>query len=574
MKSQQLRKLAPELDSLRLGSGWKIDELSKPQIIVESSYGHSHPGSAHLDKLVDEAGIGIKEKGGRAANYFVTDICDGEAQGHDGMNYSLVSRDIMAAMMEIHVKATPFDAGVFIASCDKSVPAHLMAIARLDMPAIFMPGGIMKAGPNLLTLEQIGTYSAQYERKEITEEQFMVYKRDACPDCGACSFMGTASTMQVMAEALGIALPGSALIPAHLPELKETARKAGEHALGLAKEELKPSDIMTIQAFENAIMVHAAIAGSSNSLLHLPAIAHELGIQLSPDLFDKIHRKIPDLLNIRPSGFWPGEYFWYAGGVPAIMEEIKEFLHLDVMTVTGKTLEENLKDLQLNGFYENCHKYLPTLGVKVGDIIKPLHTPIKAQGAIAILKGNLAPEGAVVKHSAISPRLMQVTLKARVFDCEENAIEAVLQKKIHPGEAVFIRYEGPKGSGMPEMFYTTEAIASDPELVETIALITDGRFSGATRGPAIGHVSPEASEGGPIALVENDDLIRIDIPARTLDIIGTDSIERSVEEIEKILSERRAHWIKPESQYKKGILDIYTHNSVSPMKGAYMEFFM
>lgn len=574
MKSQQLRKLAPELDSLRLGSGWKIDELSKPQIIVESSYGHSHPGSAHLDKLVDEAGIGIKEKGGRAANYFVTDICDGEAQGHDGMNYSLVSRDIMAAMMEIHVKATPFDAGVFIASCDKSVPAHLMAIARLDMPAIFMPGGIMKAGPNLLTLEQIGTYSAQYERKEITEEQFMVYKRDACPDCGACSFMGTASTMQVMAEALGIALPGSALIPAHLPELKETARKAGEHALGLAKEELKPSDIMTIQAFENAIMVHAAIAGSSNSLLHLPAIAHELGIQLSPDLFDKIHRKIPYLLNIRPSGFWPGEYFWYAGGVPAIMEEIKEFLHLDVMTVTGKTLEENLKDLQLNGFYENCHKYLPTLGVKVGDIIKPLHTPIKAQGAIAILKGNLAPEGAVVKHSAISPRLMQVTLKARVFDCEENAIEAVLQKKIHPGEAVFIRYEGPKGSGMPEMFYTTEAIASDPELVETIALITDGRFSGATRGPAIGHVSPEASEGGPIALVENDDLIHIDIPARTLDIIGTDSIERSVEEIEKILSERRAHWIKPESQYKKGILDIYTHNSVSPMKGAYMEFFM
>ncbi len=574
MKSQQLRKLAPELDSLRLGSGWKIDELSKPQIIVESSYGHSHPGSAHLDKLGDEAGIGIKEKGGRAANYFVTDICDGEAQGHDGMNYSLVSRDIMAAMMEIHVKATPFDAGVFIASCDKSVPAHLMAIARLDMPAIFMPGGIMKAGPNLLTLEQIGTYSAQYERKEITEEQFMVYKRDACPDCGACSFMGTASTMQVMAEALGIALPGSALIPAHLPELKETTRKAGEHALGLAKEELKPSDIMTIQAFENAIMVHAAIAGSSNSLLHLPAIAHELGIQLSPDLFDKIHRKIPYLLNIRPSGFWPGEYFWYAGGVPAIMEEIKEFLHLDVKTVTGRTLGENLKDLQLNGFYENCHKYLPTLGVKVGDIIKPLHTPIKAQGAIAILKGNLAPEGAVVKHSAISPRLMQVTLKARVFDCEENAIEAVLQKKIHPGEAVFIRYEGPKGSGMPEMFYTTEAIASDPELVETIALITDGRFSGATRGPAIGHVSPEASEGGPIALVENDDLIRIDIPARTLDIIGTGGIERSVEEIEKILSERRAHWIKPESQYKKGILDIYTHNSVSPMKGAYMEFFM
>lgn len=574
MKSQQLRKLAPELDSLRLGSGWKIEELSKPQIIVESSYGHSHPGSAHLDKLVHEAGIGIKNEGGRAANYYVTDICDGEAQGHDGMNYSLVSRDIMAAMMEIHVKATPFDAGIFIASCDKSVPAHLMAISRLDMPALFMPGGIMKAGPNLLTLEQIGTYSAQYERKEITEEQFMTYKRDACPDCGACSFMGTASTMQVMAEALGMALPGSALIPAHLPELKIAARKAGERALGLATEALKPSDIMTIRSFENAIMVHAAIAGSSNSLLHLPAIAHELGIRLSPDLFDKIHREIPYLLNIRPSGYWPGEYFWYAGGVPAIMEEIREFLHLDVMTVTGKTLGQNLDETRQNGFYDHCHAYLPALGVKATDIIHPLHAPIKAQGAIAILKGNLAPEGAVVKHSAISPRLMRVTLKARVFDCEEKAIEAVLQKRIHPGEAVFIRYEGPKGSGMPEMFYTTEAIASDPELVETIALITDGRFSGATRGPAIGHVSPEASEGGPIALVENDDLIRIDIPARRIDIIGVNGTEKSAEEMENILSERRVRWKKPESKYKNGILDIYTHNSVSPMKGAYMEFFM
>ena len=571
MKSQQLRKLAPELDSLRLGSGWSIEELSKPQIIVESSYGHSHPGSAHLDQLVAEAGKGVNDRGGRAANYFVTDICDGEAQGHDGMNFSLVSRDIMAAMMEIHVKATPFDAGIYIASCDKSVPAHLMAIARLDMPAVFIPGGIMKAGPNLLTLEQIGTYSAQYERKEISEEQFMAYKQDACPECGACSFMGTASTMQVIAEALGIALPGSALIPTQVQDLKEMARQAGHQATELAKEELKPSDIMTVKAFENAIMVHAAIAGSSNSLLHLPAIAHELGIQLPPELFDEIHRKIPFLLNIRPSGFWPGEYFWYAGGVPAIMEEIREFLHLDVLTVTGKTLGENLDELKQNGFYVHCRKYLPTLGMKVSDIIKPVGSPIKAQGAIAILKGNLAPEGAVVKHAAISPKLMQATLKARVFDCEEKALPAVLTKHIHPGEAVFIRYEGPKGSGMPEMFYTTEAIASDPELIETIALITDGRFSGATRGPAIGHVSPEASEGGPIALVEDGDLIRIDIPARRLDITGVAGIPKSPEEVEDVLSKRRGRWTKPAPRFNTGILSIFTRNSVSPMKGAYME---
>lgn len=572
MKSQELRRLAPELDSLRLGSGWKIEELCKPQIIVESSYGHSHPGSVHLDKLVVAAGKGITARGGRAANYFVTDICDGEAQGHDGMNYSLVSRDIMAAMMEIHVKATPFDAGIFIASCDKSVPAHLMAIARLNMPAVFMPGGIMKAGPNLLTLEQIGTYSAQFERKEITEEQFMTYKQDACPDCGACSFMGTASTMQIMAEALGMALPGSALIPTCLPALQETARKAGEHALALAVRELKPSDIMTYEAFENAIMVHAAIAGSSNSLLHLPAIAHELGILLPPELFDEIHRKIPFLLNIRPSGFWPGEYFWYAGGVPAIMEEIREFLHLDILTVTGKTVRENLDELKQNGYYKTCYSYLSGMKVDITDIIKPVHAPIKPQGAIAILKGNLAPEGAVVKHSAISPRLLQVTLKARVFDCEEDAIQAVLRKEIHPGEAVFIRYEGPKGSGMPEMFYTTEAIASDPELVETIALITDGRFSGATRGPAIGHVSPEASEGGPIALVEEGDLIHIDIPARKLDITGVNGSPKTPEEIVRILSKRAKLWEKPTLTLKKGILDIYTNNCVSPMKGAFMKY--
>ena len=571
MKSQELRKLAPELDSLRLGSGWSIEDLSKPQIIVESSYGHSHPGSAHLNKLVEEAGKGISDAGGRAANYYVTDICDGEAQGHDGMNYSLVSRDIMAAMMEIHVKATPFDAGIFITSCDKSVPAHLMAIARLNMPALLLPGGIMKAGPNLLTLEQIGTYSAQYERKEISEEQFLTYKKDACPACGACSFMGTASTMQVMAEALGIALPGSALIPTHVHYIKEISRYAGQRSVELGTEELLPSDILTIDAFRNAIMVHAAIAGSSNSLLHLPAIAHELGIDLPPELFDKIHRQIPFLLNIRPSGFWPGEYFWYAGGVPAILEELKDVLNLDVRTVTGKSLGENLETLRTNGFYEGCRKYLSPLGVKVSDIIKPFKSPIRKQGAIAILKGNLAPEGAVVKHAAISPNLMQATLTARVFDSEEKALQAVLQKNIHPGEAVFIRYEGPKGSGMPEMFYTTEAIASDPELAESIALITDGRFSGATRGPAIGHVSPEAYDGGPIALVEDNDLIRIDIPARKLEIIGTNGSQQSPEEIDRILSERRKQWTQPVSRHSRGILDIFTRNCASPMKGAYME---
>ncbi|WP_298840907.1 dihydroxy-acid dehydratase [Clostridium sp.] len=571
LKSQKLREIAPEIDSLRLGSGWSVDELSKPQIIVESSYGQSHPGSAHLDILVEEACSGISNKGGKPAKYFVTDICDGESQGHDGINYSLPSREIMTDMIEIHVQATPFDAGVFITSCDKAVPAHLMAIARLDMPAILVPGGIMNAGPDMLTLEQIGTYSAQYERGEITEEKFTYYKHNACPSCGACSFMGTASTMQVMSEALGIAMPGTALVPVTLEQLKINAKLAGEHVLKLIDMNIKPSDIMTKKAFENAIMVHAAIAGSSNALIHIPAIAHELGIEINPELFDEIHKKIPFILNIRPSGFYPGSYFWYAGGVPAIMEEIKKFLHLDVITVTGKTLGENLDDLKKNGYYENCNKYLGAIGVSKEDIIKTKENPIQAQGAIAILKGNLAPGGAVVKHSAISKKLMKVTLKARVFNCEEDAIKAVLTKEIKPGDAVFIRYEGPRGSGMPEMFYTTEAIASDPELVESIALITDGRFSGATRGPAIGHVSPEASEGGPIALVEEDDLIRIDIVARMLSIIGVKGQEKTKSEIQEILEIRKKSWVRPARKYTKGILGIYTKCAVAAMKGGYME---
>ncbi|MCD8261899.1 MAG: dihydroxy-acid dehydratase [Bacteroides sp.] len=544
-----------------------MEELSKPQIIVESSYGHSHPGSAHLDKLVEAADKAIYANGGRPANYYVTDICDGEAQWHDGMNYSLVSREIMTGMIEIHVGATPFDAGVFIASCDKSAPAHLMAMARLNMPGVFVPGGIMKAGPNMLTLEQIGKYSTMYQRKEITEKKFLEYKRDACPSCGACSFMGTASTMQVMAEALGLALPGTALIPFSTGKLEVAAQQTGKRALELVEEDIKPSDILTIKAFKNAIMVHAAIAGSSNSLLHLPAIAYEAGIELSADLFDRIHRRIPYLLNIRSSGFWPGEYFWYAGGVPAIMEEIQHFLHLDAITVTGKTVGENLEELKQNGFYEECAGYLAEKGVQKEEVIRPVSDPIQKEWAIAILKGNLAPEGAVVKHSAVSPKLRQVTLVAKAFDSEEGALQDVLNKTVKPGEALFIRYEGPKGSGMPEMFYTTEAIASDPELVESIALITDGRFSGATRGPAIGHVSPEASDGGPIALVEDGDLIGIDIPARAINIIGIGGKVCSPEEVKAVLAERKAKLVKPVNRFRSGILNVYTRNCVSPMTG-------
>nr|WP_308628899.1 dihydroxy-acid dehydratase [uncultured Eisenbergiella sp.] len=569
--SQRVRALAPENDPLKLGMGWTAADLDKPQIMVESTFGDSHPGSAHLNQFVEEAMRGIKDAGGRGARYYTTDICDGIAQGHDGINYSLAHRDMIANMIEIHGNSTGFDGGVFIASCDKSVPACLMGLARLDMPSIVITGGVMEAGPDLLTLEQIGAYSAMYQRGEITEEKLTYYKHNACPSCGACSFMGTASTMQIMAEALGLMLPGSALMPATCPELKEMAYKAGLQVMKLAGLGLKVSDIVTMKSFENAIMVHAAISGSTNSLLHIPAMAHELGLEIDGDTFDRMHRGAHYLLDIRPAGKWPAQFFYYAGGVPAVMEEIKSMLHLDVMTVTGKTLGENLEELKQNGFYDRSHTYLEKWNLKPTDIIRSFNTPIGTDGTVAVLRGNLAPEGSVVKHSAVPEEMFRAVLKARPFDCEEDAIAAVLSGSIHPGDAVFIRYEGPKGSGMPEMFYTTEAISSDPELGKSIALITDGRFSGASKGPAIGHVSPEAAEGGPIALVEEGDLIRIDIPERLLEITGIKGRELPPEEVDRILSERKKNLQPREPKYKKGVLKIYSEHAVSPMKGGYME---
>ena len=571
LKSQETRRLAPEMDPLRMGMGWTAQDLEKPQVLIESTYGQSHPGSAHLLQFAQEAAKAADAAGAKSALYFATDMCDGMSQGHDGGNYSLVSRDTIANLIEIHANATTFDAGVFIASCDKSVPAQLMAIGRINIPSIVVTGGVMEAGPDLLTLEQIGKYSAMFQRGEITEEQFTFYKHHACPSCGACSFMGTASTMQIMAEALGLMLPGSALMPATCEDLVEVARKAGARAAQMAVEGITARDMVTEKSFENAVMVHAAISGSTNTLLHLPAIAREFGVELDADSFDRMHRGAHYLLDIRPAGRWPAEYFYYAGGVPRIMEEIKSMLHLDVMTVTGKTLGENLEELKHNGFYERCEELLKKTGLRRTDIIRTFGEPIGTNGTIAVLKGNLAPQGSVVKHSAVPKEMHQAILKARPFDCEEEAIDAILHHRIQPGDAVLIRYEGPKGSGMPEMFYTTEAIASDPALSASIALITDGRFSGASKGPAIGHVSPEAAEGGPIALVEEGDLIQVDIPGRVLRICGIHGKEATEEEIAAELARRKERWQPRPPKYTTGALGLFTRNAASPMKGGYMD---
>ncbi len=579
LRSQEMRKNAPELDPLRIGTGWKPEDLSKPQVMIESTFGDSHPGSGHLDILVEEVRKGIEEAGGHGARYYCTDICDGESQGTDGINYSLASREMIANMIEIHANATPFDAGVYLASCDKGLPGNLMGLARVDVPAVVVPGGTMNAGPEMLTLEQLGMYSAKYQRGEIDEEKLNWAKCNACPSCGACSFIGTASTMQIMAEALGLALPGSALMPATSPDLLTFAREAGAQAVKLAAmPNMCPSGIVTMDSFENAILVHAAVSGSTNCLLHIPAIAHEFGIEITGDTFDRLHRNARYLLDVRPAGRWPAECFYYAGGVPAIMEEIKGHLHLDVMTVTGKTLGENLEELKKNGFYERCETWLQDfnaryhVSLKKEDIIRPYEDAIGTDGSIAILRGNLAPEGAVIKHTACPKEMFKAVLRARPFDSEEECLDAVLKHKVEKGDAVFIRYEGPKGSGMPEMFYTSEAISSDKELGKSIALITDGRFSGASTGPVIGHCSPEAVDGGPIALVEEGDLIEIDVEERKLNIIGIAGERRTMEEVAAVLEERRKNWKPREPKYKKGVLRLFSEHAASPMKGAYLEY--
>ena len=579
LKSQQMRKLAPELDPLRIGTGWKLEDLSKPQVMIESTYGDSHPGSGHLHILVEEVRKGIEEAGGYGARYYCTDICDGESQGTDGINYSMASREMIANMIEIHANATPFDAGVYLASCDKGMPGNLMGLARADVPAVVVPGGTMNAGPEMLTLEQLGMYSAKYQRGEIDEEKLNWAKCNACPSCGACSFIGTASTMQIMAEALGLALPGSALMPATSPDLLTFAKEAGMQAVKLATmPHMRPGDIVTMESFENAILVHAAVSGSTNCLLHIPAIAHEFGLEITGDTFDRLHRNARYLLDVRPAGRWPAECFYYAGGVPAIMEEIRKHLHLDVMTVTGKTLGENLDALKENGFYERCDKWLQefnkryNVSLKKEDIIRPYDDAIGTDGSIAILRGNLAPEGAVIKHTACPKEMFKAVLRARPFDSEEECLDAVLKHKVEKGDAVFIRYEGPKGSGMPEMFYTSEAISSDKELGRSIALITDGRFSGASTGPVIGHCSPEAVDGGPIALVEEGDLIEIDVEERKLNIIGIAGERKSMEEVAEVLAMRRKNWKPREPKYKKGVLRLFSEHAASPMKGAYLEY--
>lgn len=565
--SRTRRSQAPEADALRMGCGWGKKDVDKPWILIETTAGDSHPGSIHLGELSKFTEKGILAAGGAHAHYTCTDICDGIAQGTAGMYYSLPSREIMTMAVEMHASAGHFDAMVLLSGCDKSLPAHLIAMLRLDIPAVVVPGGVMEAGPEGFTLEGVGTVFAQKRRGELDEATYEFLRSAACPSAGSCAFFGTAATMQLLSEVMGLALPATALIPAHLNALKESARAAGDRALGLFKEDLRPSKIFTQQALENALTVHAATGGSTNALIHLAAMAGERDLRFDGELINEINRRVPFILNLKPSGKFTSDKIWYAGGVPRILWELRDFLHLDALTVTGLTLGDNLEILHKTGHFQRMPLFLANYAGQVEDIIAPVSQPLRPTGGIQVLKGNLAPEGAVIKTSALNASIRRFEGTARVFDDQEDALAAIFDGGIKPGDAVVIRYEGPSGSGMPEQFYVTEAIASNPFLATTVALITDGRFSGASRGPAIGHVSPEAAHGGPIAVVEEGDLIEYDLDTSVLNIIGWNGEKYPSDEVNAVIQARLDRLTLPTPKYTRGLLGLYTRSAQSAWKG-------
>ncbi len=480
-------------------------DLDKPFIAVVNSFTTVVPGHAHLNQVADAVKTGVASAGGMPFEFNTIAICDGLAMGHEGMRYSLPSREIIADSVELMVQAHRFDGMVLVTNCDKITPGMLMAAARLNVPSVVVTGGPMLSGT--YKGRKVGTASmfeavGEVAAGKMSREELKMLEDVACPGCGSCNGMFTANTMACVTEALGMSMPGCATPLAVSASRLRIAKESGERVVELMREDLKPLDIMTPEAFENAILIDMALGGSTNTVLHLSAIAGEAEVPLSLSLFDELSRRVPHLCNMVPSGPYAMEDLDAAGGIPAVMKELSPFLHLDAVTVTGKTVGENIEEAV----------------VLDANVIRPLTSPVHREGGIAVLRGNLAPKGAVVKVAAISPKMLVHRGPARVFDSEEDAMKALLNREIGEGDVVVIRYEGPKGGpGMREMLSPTATIAG-MGLSESVALVTDGRFSGATRGPCIGHVSPEAAEGGPIALLRNGDTIEIDVPKRKLDV--------------------------------------------------------
>ncbi len=513
MKSDSL-KLGPQNAPHRAlyhALGLTEEEIAKPLVGIVSSYNEIVPGHMNIDKIVDAVKLGVAMAGGTPIVFPAIAVCDGIAMGHQGMKYSLVTRDLIADSTEAMALAHGFDALVMVPNCDKNVPGLLMAAARLNIPTIFVSGGPMLAGhidSGKTSFSTISEAVGQYNAGKITEEKLREYECKTCPTCGSCSGMYTANSMNCLTEVLGMGLRGNGTIPAVYSARIELAKHAGMAVMKLVEKDIRPRDIMTEAAFQNALTVDMALGCSTNSMLHLPAIAHECGIEINLDIANSISEKTPNLCHLAPAGRTYVEELDEAGGVYAIMHELskKNLLNLDCMTVTGKTVGENIA---------NCENMNP-------EVIRPIENPYSETGGIAVLRGNLAPEGSVVKRSAVAPEMLVHEGPARVFECEEDAQSAINAGQIHPGDVVVIRYEGPKGGpGMREMLNPTSAIMG-MGLGSSVALITDGRFSGATRGACIGHVSPEAASGGVIGVVKEGDRIRVDIPGNKLELLISD----------------------------------------------------
>ena len=552
MKSDSVKKgmqQAPHR-SLFNALGMTEEEMERPLVGIVSSYNEIVPGHMNLDKIVQAVKMGVAMAGGTPVMVPAIAVCDGIAMGHIGMKYSLVTRDLIADSTECLAKAHAFDALVMVPNCDKNVPGLLMAGARINVPTVFVSGGPMLAGhvqghkTSLSSMfEAVGAYTAG----TMSEEEVREYECKACPTCGSCSGMYTANSMNCLTEVLGMGLQGNGTIPAVYSERLKLAKHAGMQVMEMYRKNIKPSDIMTEAAFKNALTMDMALGCSTNSMLHLPAIAHEAGVELNVDIANELSAKTPNLCHLAPAGPTYIEDLNEAGGIYAVMKEISKLglLNLDCMTVTGKTVGENIK---------NCVNLNP-------EVIRPVENPYSRTGGIAILKGNLAPDSAVVKRSAVAPEMLKHEGPARVFDCEEDAVAAIKGGKIVAGDVVVIRYEGPKGGpGMREMLNPTSVIAG-MGLGSEVALITDGRFSGASRGASIGHVCPEAAVGGPIALVEEGDIISIDINNNRLDVKISD----------EEMAARKAKWQPRVPEVTTGYLARYAAMAAPASKGAILE---
>ena len=530
--------------------GMTQEEMKKPLVGIVSSYNEIVPGHMNLDKIVNAVKLGVAMAGGTPVVFPAIAVCDGIAMGHIGMKYSLVTRDLIADSTEAMAIAHQFDALVMVPNCDKNVPGLLMAAARVNVPTVFVSGGPMLAGhvkgqtTSLSSMfEAVGSYAAG----KMSEEDVLDYEQHACPTCGSCSGMYTANSMNCLTEAIGMGLQGNGTIPAVYSERIKLAKHAGMKVMELLEKNIRPRDILTEKAFMNALTVDMALGCSTNTMLHLPAIAHEAGVEINLDIANELSAKTPNLCHLAPAGHTYMEELNEAGGIYAVMNELnkKGLLYTDLITATGKTVGENIK---------GCENKNP-------EVIRPIDNPYSQTGGIAVLKGNLAVNGSVVKRSAVVPEMLVHEGPARVFDCEEDAIAAIKGGKIVPGDVVVIRYEGPKGGpGMREMLNPTSAIAG-MGLGSSVALITDGRFSGASRGASIGHVSPEAALGGNIALVEEGDIIKINIPENTLNVDVSD----------EVLAERRAKWQPREPKVTTGYLARYAALVTDSSKGAILQ---